>query len=49
MGRINELPVYDIREVVWKMDFMVVDTNGYDVLFGLDFLIKIRPIVDIEQ
>jgi hypothetical protein len=25
MGIINELPVYDVGEVVCKMDFMVVD------------------------
>jgi hypothetical protein len=28
---------------------MVVDTDSYDVLLGLDFLIKIRAIVDVEQ
>jgi len=28
---------------------MVVDTDNYDVLFGLDFLIKIGAIVDVEQ
>jgi len=27
---------------------MVVDINSYDVLFGLDFLIKIGVIVDVE-
>ncbi len=31
------------------MTFMVVDTNSYDVLFGLDFLIKIGAIVDVER
>jgi len=31
------------------MNFMVVDTDNYDVLLGLDLLIKIRAIVDIEQ
>jgi hypothetical protein len=30
------------------MSFMVVDTDSYDVLLGLDFLIKIRAIVDVE-
>ncbi|CAK9856145.1 unnamed protein product, partial [Sphagnum jensenii] len=29
--------------------FMVVDTDSYDVLLGLDFLIKIGAIVDVEQ
>jgi len=31
------------------MTFMVVDTNSYDVLLGLDFLIKIGAIVDVER
>jgi hypothetical protein len=31
------------------MTFMVVDTYSYDILFGLDFLIKIGAIVDVEQ
>jgi len=31
------------------MTFMVVNINNYDVLLGLDFLIKIGAIVDVEQ
>jgi len=31
------------------MTFMVVDTDSYDVLVGLDFLIKIGVIVDVER
>lgn len=31
------------------MVFMVVDTNNYDVLLGLDFLIKIGAMVDVEH
>ncbi|CAK9225794.1 unnamed protein product [Sphagnum troendelagicum] len=31
------------------MTFMVVDTDSYDVLLGLDFLIKIEAIVDVER
>jgi hypothetical protein len=31
------------------MTFMVVDTDSYDVLLGLDLLIKIGTIVDVEQ
>jgi hypothetical protein len=31
------------------MIFMVVDTDSYDVLLGLDFLIKIGAIVDVER
>jgi hypothetical protein len=30
------------------MTFMVVDIDSYDVLFGLDFLIKIGAIMDVE-
>jgi hypothetical protein len=30
------------------MTFMVVDTDSYDVLLGLDLLIKISAIVDVE-
>jgi hypothetical protein len=30
------------------MTYMVVDTNSYDVLLGLDFLIKIGAIVDVK-
>jgi hypothetical protein len=28
---------------------MVVDTDNYDVLLGLDFLMKISAIVDVER
>jgi hypothetical protein len=31
------------------MTFMVVDTDSYDVLLGLDLLIKIGAIMDVEQ
>ncbi len=31
------------------MTFMVVNTNSYDVLLGLDFLMKIGAIVDVER
>jgi len=31
------------------MTFMVVDTDSYDVLLRLDFLIKIGVIMDVEQ
>lgn len=30
------------------MTFMVVDTDSYDILLGLDFLIKIGAIVDVD-
>jgi hypothetical protein len=28
---------------------MVVDTDNYDVLIGLDFLMKIGAVVDVER
>jgi hypothetical protein len=31
------------------MTYMVVDIDNYDVLFGLDFLIKIGAIMDVER
>ncbi len=31
------------------MTFMVVDTDSYDILLGLDFRIKIGAIVDVER
>jgi hypothetical protein len=31
------------------MTYMVEDTNNYDVLLGLNFLIKIGAIMDVEQ
>jgi hypothetical protein len=47
MGMINDLLVR-VGDVVCKMDFMVVNTNGCDVMFGLDFIIKIGIVVNIE-
>ncbi len=48
LGRISEVPV-KVGEVRCKMTFMVVDTDSYDILLGLDLLIKIGAIVDVEQ
>jgi predicted aspartyl protease len=48
LGRIEEVPI-KVREVQCSMTFMVVDTDSYDILLGLDLLIKIGAIVDIEQ
>jgi len=31
------------------MIFLVVDTDSYDLLLGLDFVIKIGAIVDVEK
>jgi hypothetical protein len=48
LGRIVEVPV-KVGGVQCTMTFMVVDTDNYDVLLGLDFLIKIGAIVDVER
>ncbi|CAM6024827.1 unnamed protein product [Sphagnum balticum] len=47
LGRVEEVQV-KIGEVKCSMTFMVVDTDGYDVLLGLDFLMKIGAVVDVE-
>jgi predicted aspartyl protease len=47
LGRIDEVPV-KVRGVQCAMTFMVVDPDSYDVLLGLDFLMKIGAIVDVE-
>jgi len=48
LGWINEVLI-KVGGVQCTMNFMVVDTNSYDVLLGLDLLIKIGAIVDVEQ
>jgi len=37
-----------IGKIQCPMTSMVVDTNNYDLLLGLDFLIKIGVVVDLE-
>jgi hypothetical protein len=46
--RIKEVQI-KVGGVQCNMTFMVVDTDSYDVLLGLDLLIKIGAIVDVEQ
>ncbi len=48
LGQIEEVPI-KVGGVQCTMTFMVVDTDSYDVLLGLDLLIKIGAIVDVEQ
>jgi hypothetical protein len=48
LGIIDEIHV-KVGGVQCTMTFMVVDTNNYDILLGLDFLINIGAIVDVEQ
>ncbi len=47
LGRIDEVPV-KVGGVQCAMTFMVVDTDSYDVLLGLDFLMKIGAVVHVE-
>jgi predicted aspartyl protease len=48
LGRIDEVPI-KVGGVQCTMTFMVVDMDNYDVLLGLDLLIKIGAIIDVEQ
>ncbi len=48
LGRIAELPVR-VGGIICQMIFLVADTSSYDLLLGLDFLIKIRAVVDVEK
>jgi predicted aspartyl protease len=48
LGRIEEITV-KVGGVQCVMTFMVVDTDSYDVLLGLDFLMKIGVVVDVER
>jgi len=48
LGRIDEIPV-KVGGVQCTMTFMVVDTDSYDVLLGLDFLMKIGAVVDVDR
>jgi predicted aspartyl protease len=47
LGWIDEISV-KVGGVQCAMTFMVVDTDSYDVLLGLDFLMKIGALVDVE-
>jgi len=48
MGRIDELLV-KVGGIQCAMTFMVVDMDNYNVLLGLDFLMKIGAVVDVER
>jgi hypothetical protein len=38
-----------VGKVVCQMIFLVVDTYNYGLLLGLDFLMKIGVMVDVEK
>ncbi len=48
LGRITELPV-KVGGIICQMIFLVVDTSNYDLFLGLDFLIKIGTVIDMEK
>jgi hypothetical protein len=48
LERLDDIVVH-VGNVVCNMMLLVVDTNTYDLLLGLDFLMKIRAMVDVEK
>jgi len=48
LGRVDEIHVR-IGGIQCAMTFMVVDIDRYNVLLGLDFLMKIGAVVDVER
>ncbi len=47
-GQIDEVPV-KVGSIQCAMTFTIVDTDSYDVLLELDFLMKIGAVVDVER
>ncbi len=48
LGQITNFPMR-VGDVQCLMTFMTINTNNYDLLLGLDFLIKIGVVVDVEK
>jgi hypothetical protein len=48
LGMITELPV-KVGGIMCQMIFLVVDIDSYDLLLGLDFLIKIATVINVEK
>jgi hypothetical protein len=48
LGRIPDIPV-TMGKMVDQMVFLVVETNNYDLLLRLNFLMKIGVVVDVEK
>ncbi len=48
LGRIVELQV-KVGRIICEIIFLVVDIDSYDLFLGLDFLIKIRVVVNVEK
>ncbi|CAK9872876.1 unnamed protein product [Sphagnum jensenii] len=47
-GRLDDIHVH-VDNVVCSTVILVVDTNTYDLLLSLDFLMKIGAMVDVEK
>jgi hypothetical protein len=48
LRRIIDLPI-KVGNILCNMVLLIVDTYSYDVLLGLDFLMKIGAIVGVEK
>ncbi len=48
VGKINEI-IVKVGEIQCLMTFMIINIINYDLLLGLDFLIKIGAIGDVEK
>jgi len=48
LGRITDLPI-KVGNIQCNMVFLIVDIDSYNILLGLDFLMKIKAIVDVEK
>jgi len=48
LGRLDDIHVC-VGNVVCNMVFLVVDIDTYDLLLGLDFLMKIGAVVDVKK
>jgi hypothetical protein len=48
LGKVTKLFV-KVGDVQCLVTFIIVDTNNYDLLLGLDVLIKMGVMVDVEK
>jgi len=48
LGRLDDIHVH-VGNVVCSMVFLMVDTDTYDLLLGLNFFMKIGAVVEVEN
>jgi hypothetical protein len=48
LGRIIDLLV-KVGNIQCNMVFLIIDTDSYDILLGLEFFMKIGTIIDVEK